>query len=150
MVDHLELVQRLGETPRLVRAMRPSPEPADHEGWPPQIILGHVSYVDQHVWLPRLHEMAAVDLPRWEWWEPSGVDWTGLYGDRGWEAVVEEFDAARAATVGYLRSLPEPGWARRAVHTVFGEIAVAGLCEEILTHDHDHLAQLRGHGSHAH
>jgi hypothetical protein len=150
VVDHAELVQRLGETPALVRAMHVSLDPAEHDGWPPQVILGHISYVDQHVWLPRLHEMASVDLPRWEWWEPSGVDWQGIYGSLAWSAVVEEFAASRAATVTYLTGLPEAGWSRRAVHTVFGEIAVAGLCEEILTHDNDHLAQLRGHGSHAH
>jgi hypothetical protein len=144
LVDHAELVQRLGETPARVRALVPSPAPADHDGWPPQVILGHITYVEQHVWLPRLREMAAVDVPRWEWWEPAGVDWDGLYGSRGWVEVVDEFAAARAATVAYLAALPEPGWSRRAHHTVFGDIAVAGLCEEILTHDSEHLAQLRG------
>jgi hypothetical protein len=150
LVDHAELVQRLGETPALVRAMHPSHDPADHEGWPPQVILGHVSYVDQHVWLPRLHEMAVVELPRWEWWEPSGVDWLGRYGQLTWEAVVEEFAAARAEVVAYLTQLPDVGWARRGLHTVFGEIAVAGLGEEILAHDNEHLEQLRGQGAHTH
>ena len=145
MVDHAELVQRLEETPVRVRSLRPSLDPAEHEGWPPQVILGHVSYVDQHVWLPRLHEMAVVELPQWEWWEPEGIDWFGLYGGQSWDEVVAEFALSRAATVAYLKALPEAGWSRRAVHTVFGEIAVAGLCEEILTHDNDHLAQLRGH-----
>jgi DinB superfamily len=150
VVDHAELVQRLGETPALVRRLHVSLDPSEHDGWPPQVILGHISYVDQHVWLPRLHEMAVVELPRWEWWEPSGVDWQGIYGSQPWSAVVDEFTASRAATVAYLMGLSEAGWSRRAVHTVFGEIAVAGLCEEILTHDNDHLAQLRGHGAHAH
>jgi hypothetical protein len=145
VVDHAELMQRLEETPVRVRALQPSLDPGDHEGWPPQVILGHVSYVDQHVWLPRLREMAVVELPQWEWWEPSGVDWLGIYGAKAWDEVVDEFAAARAATVAYLRALPEQGWARRGQHTVFGEIAVAGLCEEILTHDNDHLCQLRGH-----
>ena len=146
MVDHAELVQRMGETPTRVRALHPSPDPADHEGWPAQVILGHITYVEQHVWLPRLHEMATVDRPRWDWWEPAGIDWLGLYGARSWPAVVDEFAGARAATVAYLTELPEAGWSRHAHHTVFGDLAVAGLCEEILAHDNDHLAQLRGHG----
>ena len=150
MVDHAELVQRLGETPALVGALTPSPDAGEHDGWPPQVILGHIAYVDEHVWLPRLHEMAQVDVPVWQWWEPAGVDWLGIYGPRSWLAVVEEFSAARAATCAYLQALPEQGWARRARHAVFGELAVAGLCEEILTHDHDHLAQLRGHVAHPH
>jgi DinB superfamily len=145
VVDHAELIQRLEETPVRVRRINPSPDPGDHDGWPPQVILGHISYVDQHVWLPRMHEMATVDLPRWEWWEPAGVDWLGIYGSLTWDAVVDEFATARAATVAYLTALPEQGWARRAHHTVFGQIAVAGLCEEILTHDNEHLEQLRGH-----
>ena len=150
MVDHAELVQRLGETAALVRGLSPSPDPADHEGWSPQVILGHIAYVEEHVWLPRLRQMASVDVPLWQWWEPAGVDWLGIYGDASWPEVVEEFAAARKATCAYLAALPELGWARRARHAVFGELAVAGLCEEILTHDHDHLAQLRGHGGHPH
>jgi DinB superfamily len=150
VVDHAELVQRLGETPTLVRALTPSPDPADHEGWTPQVILGHIAYVDEHVWLPRLHEMATVDVPRWQWWEPAGIDWLGIYGRLSWAEVVEQFATARAATCAYLGGLSDAGWARRARHSVFGELAVAGLCEEILTHDHDHLAQLRGQGRHAH
>lgn len=150
MVDHAELVQRLEETPALVRALAPSLDPGEHQGWPPQVILGHIAYVDEHVWLPRLHEMAEVDVPSWQWWEPAGVDWLGIYGPRSWLAVVQEFADARSATCSYLRALPEQGWARRARHAVFGELAVAGLCEEILTHDHDHLAQLRGDGGHPH
>jgi len=150
MVDHGELVQRLGEMPALVRALDPSLDPAEHDGWQPAVILGHLAYVEEHVWLPRLHEMATVEVPEWQWWEPSGVDWLGLYGTRSWSEVVEDFATARSATCAYLGALPERGWARRARHVVFGELAVAGLCEEILTHDHDHLAQLRGHGHHAH
>ncbi len=150
MVDHAELVQRLGQTPALVRALTPAPDPDEHEGWPPQVILGHLAYVDEHVWLPRLHEMATVELPSWQWWEPSGVDWLSIYGPKSWGAAVAEFAAARAATCAYLSALPEAGWSRRARHAVFGEVAVAGLCEEILTHDHDHLAQLRGQVPHAH
>jgi hypothetical protein len=150
VVDHAELVQRLAETPATVRALHPTRDPSDHDGWPPQVILGHLVYVDEHVWLPRLHEMAAVELPSWQWWEPAGIDWLALYGRRPWDAVVDELAVARGALCAYLRALPEQGWARRARHTVFGELAVAGLCEEILTHDHDHLDQLRGHGDHGH
>ena len=150
MVDHAELVQRLGQTPALVRALEPSLDPAEHDGWAPQVILGHVTYVEEHVWLPRLHEMATVEVPNWQWWEPSGVDWLGIYGQRSWVDVVEEFAGARAATCSYLTALPEAGWARRARHAVFGELAVAGLCEEILTHDNEHVAQLRGDGGHPH
>src|SRR2546430_11014006 len=113
------------------------------EGWTPTIVLGHLAYVEQHVWLPRLHEMAAVDEPVWEWWEPDGVDWDGLYGGRGYDDVADEFELARNATLAYLGALPELGWARRARHSVFGALAVAGLCEEVLAHDHEHLAQLR-------
>ena len=145
MVDHAELVQRLEETPVRVRALQPSLDPGDHEGWPPQVILGHVSYVDQHVWLPRLHEMAVVELPQWEWWEPTGVDWLGIYGAQSWARSSRSSPLPAQRRSAYLTALPEQGWARRGQHTVFGEIAVAGLCEEILTHDNDHLAQLRGH-----
>jgi len=107
------------------------------------VVLGHLAYVDQNVWLPRLHEMADRDVPAWEWWEPDGVDWSGLYGGRTYDDVADEFELARNATLAYLGGLSDIGWARRARHTVFGELAVAGLCEEILAHDMNHLEQLR-------
>ena len=79
---------------------------------------------------------------RLEWWEPDGVGWYGLYGDRAYAEVVDEFELVRNDVVCYLAGLPDEGWARRARHATFGELAVAGLCEEILAHDHEHLAQL--------
>ena len=60
-----------------------------------------------------------------------------------YDDVADEFELARNATLAYLGALPDEGWARRARHAVFGELAVAGLCEEVLAHDHQHLAQLR-------
>lgn len=141
MVDHGELLQRLGETPRLARAAGDRPVT---DGWTPTVVVGHLAYVDRAVWLPRLREMASRELPVWEWWEPDGVDWWGLYGGRPYDEVVDELELARNEVVSYLAELPADGWARRARHTTFGELAVAGLCEEVLAHDHEHLAQLRG------
>lgn len=113
------------------------------QGWPASVVVGHLAYVDQHVWLPRLHEMADRDVPVWEWWEPDGVDWVGLYGGGSPVDVADELEMARNETLSYLAGLPDAGWGRRARHSVFGELAVAGLCEEVLAHDHIHLGQLR-------
>jgi DinB superfamily len=147
VVDHDELLQRMGDTPAVARSACTADArgvTAETDSWPPQIVLGHLAYVEQHVWLPRLHEMADVDIPVWQWWEPEHVDWSGLYGQRGVQDVADEFEVARNATISYLAALPPQGWARRARHAVFGELAVAGLCEEVLAHDHEHVAQLRG------
>src|SRR5580765_2705600 len=141
MVDHAELLQRMGETPGLARK---AGDRVVTEGWTPTVVVGHLAYVDRVVWLPRLHEMAVRELPVWEWWEPDGVDWWGLYGGRPYDEVVDEFELARNDVVSYLAGLPADGWSRRARHATFGELAVAGLCEEVLAHDHEHLAQLRG------
>src|SRR4029079_14156792 len=140
MVDHGELLQRMGETPALARTAGDHPVA---EGWTPTVVVALLAYVARTVWLPRLHEMAARAMPVWEWWEPDGVDWWGLYGGRAYEEVVDEFELARNEVVSYLAQLPDDGWARRARHATFGELAVAGLCEEVLAHDHEHLAQLR-------
>jgi DinB superfamily len=149
VVDHAELLQRMGESPALARSagLATGPRPAvTAGGWPPQVVLGHLAYVERTVWLPRLHEMTDGDgsqVPVWQWWEPDGVDWSGLYGGRDCADVAEEFELERNATLAYLGALPDSSWARRGRHAVFGELAVAGLCEEVLAHDHNHLAQLR-------
>jgi hypothetical protein len=145
VVDRGELLDRMAATPAQARAlaMRRTTATDAGQGWSPEIVLGHLAYVDANVWLPRLREMAERDVPEWEWWEPDGVDWSGLYGNRDRDDVADELDVARHATLTYLAQLPGAGWGRRARHTVFGEIAVAGLCEQLLAHDDEHLAQLR-------
>jgi hypothetical protein len=141
VVDHAELLQRMGESPVLARTCTRTEA---IRGWPPQVLLGHLAYVEHAVWLPRLKAMDADHPPTWDWWEPQGVDWSGLYGGRTYADVADEFELARNETVAYLGALPDEDWARRARHAVFGELAVAGLCEEILAHDHEHLADLVG------
>ena len=144
MPERAELVERLQQSAERARLLRATTGPVAPDGWPPHIIVGHLVYVEQHVWQVRLREMASVDLPVWEWWEPSGVDWAGLYGHRTWDEMVEEFVTVRSGTTAYLRGLDAAGWSRKGRHDVFGEITVAALCEEILTHDHEHLRQIAG------
>ena len=144
MPERAELVERLQQSAERSRLLRATTGPVAPAGWPPTIILGHLVYVEERVWQIRLREMSSFDLPVWEWWEPSGVDWQGLYGTRTWVEMVDEFVAIRSATTEYLSSLDGAGWDRRGRHDVFGEITVAALCEEILTHDHEHLRQVAG------
>ena len=142
--ERAELVERMRESATRARLLRATTGPVAPAGWPPHIIIGHLVYVEQNVWQVRLREMAVADLPTWQWWEPTGVDWQGLYGHRTWQEMVDEFIAVRAETADYLEGLDEAGWDRRARHEVFGEITVAAMCEEILTHDHEHLRQVAG------
>ncbi len=142
------LLELLARTPVLARELavgRTTPTDGG-TGWPAGIVLGHLAHVDANVWLPRMHEMAAADdgdVPTWQWWEPDWVDWATLYGGRPVDEVAQELAAARTATVSYLGRLAPDGWARLGRHAVFGDLDVVGLCEQVLAHDDEHLAQLR-------
>ena len=146
------LLELLGRTPVLARSLAVARTTATDggAGWPAGIVLRHLAHVDANVWLPRLHEMAEAgadagsgEPPTWQWWEPDGVDWPALYGGRSIDDVAAELTVARAATVSYLGGLSPSGWSRLGRHTVFGDLDVVGLCEQVLAHDDLHLAQLR-------
>ena len=110
--------------------------------WQPVVVIGHLTRVDQAVWLPRLDQMASEDDPHWQWWEEPEFDWVGTYGGRSLEAALVDFTASRNEIVEHLAHLDDAGWARIGTHDTFGRIDVMGLGREILVHDAEHVAQL--------
>ena len=141
---HAELLSRLAAVPNRVAQAAASAGPVDAAPgeWAPVIVVGHLTRVDETVWLPRFQEMAVVENPHWQWWEQPDYDWAGTYGGRDLSEVVAEFTANRTAIVEHLTNLDPPGWARVGTHDTFGRVDVEGLAREILVHDGEHLRQL--------
>ena len=115
--------------------------------WPAQVVLGHVSEVDEQVWIPRIVQMcqaleAGAESPSFPWWEP---DASATY-DRFVGFSLSEASAlamsVRTQLLSVVKDLTSQQWAATAQHEAFGHIDVAGLIIQILTHDEEHRASL--------
>jgi len=115
--------------------------------WSPATILGHVSEVDEQVWLVRLDQMVTAHRvgeppPTYAWWEPDAQSTSETYASWTVEDASARVMAQRITLLTALRDLAEGDWAARAVHESFGEIDVRGLVIEALAHDEEHRASL--------
>ena len=96
--------------------------------WAPQVVLGHISQVDEQVWIPRIGLMCQAQAdgkpaPEFTWWEPDA------------RATEQKFQS-------HSIPLAAEQWGATAKHETFGVIDVAALIIEVLTHDEEHRASL--------
>lgn len=139
------LVELIMSADRMVQSAQNAPK---IEGeWPPAVVLGHVSQVDEQVWLPRVtHMLEAHDsgqsAPQFTWWEPDPTATYDTFKDMSLEQASAELMAGRTRLVTYLRGLEPNQWAAQGVHDTFGQIDVPALLIEALRHDEEHRASL--------
>lgn len=82
--------------------------------------------------------------------DPQGWVTARRYAERDLDATVAEWGAERDRSLGWLRSLSAPDWARRHTHPRFGSMAAGELLGAWVAHDLLHLRQLaRIHYEHA-
>ena len=115
--------------------------------WPPATILGHVSQVDEQVWLVRIDQMVdthrdGAAVPTYEWWEPDAEQTAAIFEGTTLDDAAGLVMASRISILTKLRDLADEDWDARAIHATFGEIDVRGLVLEILAHDEEHRASL--------
>jgi len=139
------LVELLMSVDRMIESAKTATAVA--EQWPPATILGHVSEVDEQVWLVRLDQMVTAHRtgevpPTYDWWEPDAQRTAETYESWTVEDASARLMAQRITLLTALRDLAESDWAARAVHETFGEIDVRGMVMEVLGHDEEHRASL--------
>ena len=115
--------------------------------WAPSTILGHVSEVDEQVWLVRLAQMVAahrsgLTAPAYQWWEPDAQQTAETYASWTVEDASARVMAQRIALLMALRDLSESDWQATAMHETFGEIDVRGFVIQVLSHDEEHRSSL--------
>lgn len=115
--------------------------PARDGEWTPEQVVRHLIAVETDVHQARLHDLAALEHPRWSWTEPG--PWNGLPA-LGLDRVIERFSGLRATTMAVLHALDAGGWARAGVHDTYGELDVIRLLRTAVDHDQEHLAGLVG------
>lgn len=128
----------------LAAAQSATPQP---DNWPPSVILGHLSQVDDDVWAPRVAQMVearrrSVSAPTFHWWESQPGSTESRFGTMSLTETAAELSRARTALIDQLAALPDDEWTAIAHHDTFGVVDVVGLVREILAHDHEHLEVL--------
>jgi hypothetical protein len=136
VIDREQSLERLRGAPARAIAWTASTIDAPGEGWSPHQVMRHLLTVERVVWHVRLDQLAAGEQPRWAYAEPG----TGGADDRALTTLLEEFAAARDATIDRLTALDDAGWARTGIHERYGVLDVAALCRLAADHDDEHLA----------
>jgi hypothetical protein len=129
-------------------ALRPPEWLADTDDqWAPPFVLGHISQVDELVWLPRIQLMcqaqAAGDpIPEFVWWEPNPAETIANFGGQSLQDVSAIAMSNRTMLLSAVKDLTPTQWQAKAKHDAFGEIDVSALLIQVLTHDEEHRASL--------
>ena len=122
-------------------ALAAEERPVQPGEWTPIEVIRHLIAVEDEVHQHRLRQVAADDVPHWQWTEPGLA--TGFDSARIVD-VLDAFEGARASTVGTIRALSDEGWSRYGTHATYGRLDVEGLIRLASDHDAEHLEALRG------
>ena len=128
--------------------LRPQEWLADTDDqWAPPVVLGHISQVDELVWLPRIQLMcqaqAAGDpIPEFVWWEPNPAETIANFGGQSLQDVAAIAMSNRTMLLSAVKDLTPTQWQAKAKHDTFGEIDVSAILIQVLTHDEEHRASL--------
>jgi hypothetical protein len=137
------MVELLMSADRVLESARAATPPEDPLEWAPATVVGHLSLVDEQVWLPRLELMVASDTaPSFTWWEPDGDETRDAFATMSLDETGARLLASRTAILHRLRSLDDEGWAATGLHDVFGVMDVEALMIQALAHDEEHRASL--------
>lgn len=139
------LVELLMSVDRIIESAKTATPIKDQ--WAPSTILGHVSDVDEQVWLVRLAQMVAAHRsgltpPTHEWWEPNAAATAQTYSSWTIEDASARLMAQRISLLMALRDLSEIDWQAKAVHETLGEMDVRGFVIQVLSHDEEHRSSL--------
>lgn len=145
------MVELVMSIDRMIQSARQAAETQSHltipGEWPAQVVLGHVSQVDEQVWMPRIAQMCkALELgeepPSFAWWEPDASATFERFKDMSLSETSALAMSVRTQLLSLVKELTPEQWSACARHESFGEIDIAGLIIQILTHDEEHRASL--------
>jgi hypothetical protein len=136
---------------RMIRSAQTAAEKQNHlvipGEWPAQVVLGHVSQVDEQVWMPRIAQMCSAlaaggESPSFDWWEPDASATFERFKDMSLSETSALAMSVRTQLLSVVKELTPEQWSATAEHEAFGHIDIAGLIIQILTHDEEHRASL--------
>jgi len=145
------MVELVMSIDRMIQSAQTAQEKQSHlvipGEWPAQVVLGHVSQVDEQVWMPRIAKMctafaAGDEPPSFDWWEPDATATYDRFKDMSLSESAALAMSVRTQLLSVIKELTPELWTATAEHEAFGHIDIAGLIIQILTHDEEHRASL--------
>jgi hypothetical protein len=145
------MVELVMSIDRMIQSAQTAQEKQSHlvipGEWPAQVVLGHVSQVDEQVWMPRIAKMctafaAGDEPPSFDWWEPDATATYDRFKDMSLSQAAALAMSVRTQLLSVVKELTPELWTATAEHEAFGHIDIAGLIIQILTHDEEHRASL--------
>jgi hypothetical protein len=145
------MVELVMSIDRMIQSAQTAQEKQSHlvipGEWPAQVVLGHVSQVDEQVWMPRIAKMctafaAGDEPPSFDWWEPDATATYERFKDMSLSEAAALAMSVRTQLLSVVKELTPELWTATAEHEAFGHIDIAGLIIQILTHDEEHRASL--------
>jgi hypothetical protein len=145
------MVELVMSIDRMIQSAQTAQEKQSHlvipGEWPAQVVLGHVSQVDEQVWMPRIAKMctafaAGDEPPSFDWWEPDATATYDRFKDMSLSEAAALAMSVRTQLLSVIKELTPELWTATAEHEAFGHIDIAGLIIQILTHDEEHRASL--------
>src|ERR1700744_1778768 len=144
--DELPCLEMLAATPEILRGLMCELS-ADDAAWKPAPdrfsiaeVLAHLSHSEGHCHRARLDRFLKEPLPRFE--ADDAQIHLDLYRDADAEDAFDHFEDQRESNVEFLRGLTAADGARRAIHTVAGEITLAQMLHQWALHDLGHIRQI--------
>jgi len=143
-----EILSKLQETPKTLASLlqgvpdevlRRKPAP---EKWSMLEIACHLRDVEQ-LFLERYAKMANHDRPALRMINQDELAVALKYNQDDPAAVIREFRALRAETISLLSALADQSWQRIGLHPKRGEFTIAGQVDMQVSHDANHLNQIR-------
>jgi hypothetical protein len=139
------MVELLMSADRIITSAQAAEPIPDEEAWPAAVIVGHLSQVDEQVWVPRLETMVASlggQTPEFGWWEPDPIATRSAFATTSVDEAGARLLATRTSMLHRLRELSEEQWSATARHAIFGDLDVTGLMIQVLSHDEEHRGSL--------
>lgn len=147
MVELIMSIDRMITSAQNAGSRPPEWLASDDEQWAPPVVLGHISQVDELVWLPRIQLMCQAQAtgdppPQFVWWEPDPAETVAKFGRQSLDDVAALAMSHRTTLLSAVKDLTPTQWQSQAKHDAFGEIDVSELLIQVLTHDEEHRASL--------
>lgn len=116
-------------------------EPAPEE-WSAATVVAHLADTEL-VYGERLRRVLTEDRPRMEAFDEEV--WAQRFAplEPGTKEALQRWRSEREATIRILESLSDDEWELVGVHSRRGLLTVAALAEGMVTHDRNHLDQIR-------
>jgi DinB superfamily len=137
----------LSQTPRLVRELVDSAPDVDRKNGDFFSIrenVAHLRDIDTLGYEPRIRLMVSEEHPTLADVDGARIAIERAYATLPIEPELAELERSRAASIALLRTLDESALDRTAELETVGRVTLRELLERWITHDSEHLAEMRG------